>query len=181
MLPWIARQSFESGALAPVEFVYEYFAGQGVQLTIADSVSPFVLSPASHLDLIQWVAATMVPSNPWLELHRQIRPEVLRWLLENENSRPVTSTCFDVLRIDSTLLESVQLICELAPVPSGEAADTLFLKLFYGTEEEVEYKSANALPVIRWLSGYLSDKVTEVVRHVHRAPKNRGGQYEFVL
>jgi hypothetical protein len=186
MLPYIARQSFQSGVLAPVEFVYEYFAGQGVQLTNTDS-SPYLwpashlpyLWPASHLDLIQWVATTMVPNNSLLELHRQIRPEVLRWLLEND--RPVTSTCLDVLRIDSTLLESVQLICEVAPVPSGEAADTLFMKLFFGTEEEVEYKSAKALPVIRWLSGYLSDKVTEVERHVHRAPKNRGGQYEFVL
>jgi hypothetical protein len=72
MLPWIARQSFRSGVLAPVEFVYEYFAGQGVQLTNTDS-SPF-LWPASHLDLIQWVTTTMVPNIPcWNCVDRSVR------------------------------------------------------------------------------------------------------------
>jgi hypothetical protein len=158
----LAAMSCHSGHLAPVEAMYEYMAAHGLAVRPADFGIAWTedLLYTSSLELVQWMHTVIVPQfspndGELYCLRRQYRPEVVRWM--HASGIPVTATCACVMAWDSTQLEAVQVMCELFPM-GDEIAENMLFETMYLTP----HKSANALPVIRWILDHY--------KHIHIQP-----------
>ncbi len=166
----LAAMSYHSGHLAPVEAMYSYMGAHGLAVRPADFGIAWTedLSHTSSLELVQWMHTVIVPQFSPNDgevycLRRQYRPEVVRWM--HASGIPVTATCACVMAWDSTQLEAVQVMCELFPM-DDEIAENMLFETMYLTP----HKSANALPVIRW--------ILEHYKHIHITPVHSRGRRE---